>query len=86
MFLGLSTSCPLFSICPGCTLVVLAALRATASIPQPFICIKPWSNTPLDDFDLLIGVTSITHSLTMVTNNTDHFKRINGINLEDWTK
>ena len=42
--------------------------------------------TPIDDFDLLIGVTSITHNLTMVTNNTDHFKRINGINLEDWTK
>lgn len=40
----------------------------------------------LDDFDLLIGVTSIMHNLTMVTNNTDHFKRIKGISLEDWTK
>ncbi len=39
----------------------------------------------VDDFDLLIGVTSITHKLTMVTNNTNHFKRINGIKLEDWT-
>ena len=44
------------------------------------------SGTPLDDFDLLIGVTSVTHNLTMVTNNTDHFKRIKGITLEDWTK
>ena len=44
------------------------------------------AGTPVDDFDLLIAVTSITHALTMVTNNTDHFKRINGINLEDWTK
>ncbi|WP_242457700.1 PIN domain-containing protein [Pedobacter sp. BS3] len=26
--------------------------------------------TPVDDFDLLIGVTSVTHNLTMVTNNT----------------
>lgn len=42
--------------------------------------------TPVDDFDLLIGVTSIAHNLTMVTNNTDHFKRIKGISLEDWTK
>jgi tRNA(fMet)-specific endonuclease VapC len=41
---------------------------------------------PVDDFDLLIGVTSVNHGLTMVTNNTDHFKRINGIELEDWTK
>jgi len=44
------------------------------------------SGTPLDDFDLLIGVTSVTHNLIMVTNNTDHFKRIKGIALEDWTK
>jgi tRNA(fMet)-specific endonuclease VapC len=43
------------------------------------------AGTPLDDFDLLIGVTSVTHNLTMVTNNTNHFKRINGIKLEDWT-
>ena len=44
------------------------------------------SGTPVDDFDLLIGVTSVTHNLTMVTNNTDHFTRIKGIALEDWTK
>jgi tRNA(fMet)-specific endonuclease VapC len=40
---------------------------------------------PVDDFDLLIGVTSVTHKLIMVTNNTNHFKRIRGIKLEDWT-
>jgi tRNA(fMet)-specific endonuclease VapC len=44
------------------------------------------AGTPIDDFDLLIGVTSITHNLTMVTNNTDHFNKIEGIVLEDWTK
>ena len=44
------------------------------------------AGTPVDDFDLLIGVTSVTHNLTMVTNNTNHFKRLKGIALEDWTK
>ena len=44
------------------------------------------SGTPVDDFGLLIGVTSVTHNLIMVTNNTDHFIRIKGIVLEDWTK
>lgn len=44
------------------------------------------AGTPLDDFDLLIGVTSLTHNLTVVTNNTDHFKRLKGISFEDWTK
>ncbi len=43
------------------------------------------SGTPVDDFDLLIGVTSVTHQLIMVTNNTNHFNRISGIKLEDWT-
>ncbi|GAB4018723.1 PIN domain-containing protein [Spirosoma koreense] len=41
--------------------------------------------TPVDDFDLLIGVTSVAHDLIMVINNISHFKRINGIKLEDWT-
>jgi tRNA(fMet)-specific endonuclease VapC len=40
---------------------------------------------PIDDFDLLIGVTSVTHQLIMVTNNVSHFKRITGIEIEDWT-
>ena len=44
------------------------------------------SGTPIDDFDLLIGVTSITHNLIMVTSDSNHFKRIKGIALEDWTK
>lgn len=44
------------------------------------------SGNTIDDFDLLIGVTSVYHQLTMVTNNTNHFKRISGIKLEDWPK
>lgn len=43
------------------------------------------AGTPIDDFDLLIGVTSVTHNLIMVTNNISHFERINGIALEDWS-
>jgi tRNA(fMet)-specific endonuclease VapC len=39
----------------------------------------------IDDFDLLIGATAITNNLVLVTNNTDHFQRLNGIILEDWT-
>ena len=41
---------------------------------------------PLPDFDLLIGATAIHHNLTLVTNNTKHFARLNGIVLEDWSK
>lgn len=44
------------------------------------------AGTPIDDFDLLTGVTSIAHNLIMVTNNLKEFNRIKGINVEDWTK
>lgn len=38
----------------------------------------------IDEFDLLIGATSITNNMTMVTSNTKHFERITGIYLENW--
>jgi tRNA(fMet)-specific endonuclease VapC len=43
------------------------------------------SGIAVDEFDLLIGTTSVTHSLIMVTNNTNHFKNIKGIVIENWT-
>ncbi len=42
--------------------------------------------TPIDDFDLLIGATAVTHNMVMVTNNTKEFKRIQGVDVQDWTK
>ncbi len=39
----------------------------------------------IDDFDLLIGATSVTNNLIMVTNNVGHFRHIKGIRIEDWT-
>ncbi|MEO9887194.1 MAG: type II toxin-antitoxin system VapC family toxin [Balneola sp.] len=43
------------------------------------------SGNVIDDFDLLIGATAVFFDLMMVTNNTNHFNRINNIKLEDWT-
>lgn len=42
--------------------------------------------TPIEDFDLLIGSTGVSYELTVVTNNINHFNRIKGIELEDWTQ
>lgn len=41
---------------------------------------------PLDDFDLILGATALTHNLTLVTNNERHFKRIDGLTIENWTR
>ena len=44
------------------------------------------SGNMLDDFDLLIGATAITNDLTLVTKNISDFRRLNGIDIEDWTQ
>ena len=38
----------------------------------------------LDDFDLIIASTALTHNLVLVTNNEKHFQRIEGLKLENW--
>lgn len=39
----------------------------------------------IPDFDLLIGATALQQNLKMVTNNTKHLSKIQGIEIEDWT-
>lgn len=40
----------------------------------------------IDDFDILIGSTSVVNNMVMVTNNSVHLERLNNIIIEDWTK
>jgi tRNA(fMet)-specific endonuclease VapC len=40
----------------------------------------------IDDFDLLIGCSAAKNGLILVTNNENHFERINNINIENWIK
>ncbi len=39
----------------------------------------------VDDFDLLIGASAVANELILVTNNTKHFERLDGITIENWT-
>ena len=38
----------------------------------------------LDDFDLAIASCALAHNLTLVTNNVEHFKRIDSLKLANW--
>jgi tRNA(fMet)-specific endonuclease VapC len=38
----------------------------------------------LDDFDLILAACALAHNLTLVTNNTGHFKRIADLKLANW--
>ncbi len=42
------------------------------------------SGSRLDDFDLIIASCAMAHNLTLVTNNTQHFTRIDGLKLTNW--
>ena len=44
-----------------------------------------FAGTPADDdFDLLIGCTSIVYGMVMVTENLKDFKNLAGIRIENW--
>lgn len=39
---------------------------------------------PIEDFDLLIGVSAVENCLTLITDNVKHMARINDIEIENW--
>jgi tRNA(fMet)-specific endonuclease VapC len=41
---------------------------------------------PLSDLDLLIAAQAITRKLVLVTNDTQHFRRIPGLQTENWVR
>ena len=38
----------------------------------------------IEDFDILIASIAIVNSCILITNNTDHFERINDLQIENW--
>lgn len=41
---------------------------------------------PLDDFDLILAATAMSHNLIIVTDNEKNFGRIDGLKMENWSK
>ena len=44
------------------------------------------SGNTVDDIDLLIAGIAIDNDLTLITNNENHFNRIPGLKIENWSK
>lgn len=64
-------------------------INISRSIMDTFGDIKAFlekSGKPIDDMDLLIAATALTHNLILVTNNEKHFLNIKGLKLENWSK
>ncbi len=67
----------------------LRIIRAGEEVVELFGLFKSQLETkgePLDDFDIIIASMALAHNLTLVTNNIRHFKRIEGLKLENWSE
>ena len=49
-------------------------------------CALEKSGTPIGDLDMLIAATAKQGDYILVSNNTDHFRRVPGLKVENWAK
>ena len=42
--------------------------------------------TPIEDFDLLIAASAVSHGLVLVTDNLKHFQNIADLKVENWVE
>lgn len=64
---------------------VLPLTTAIADKTAEIYALLRKQGTPVDDIDLLIAGTALTHDRIIVTNNRKHFERIPGLTVEDWS-
>ncbi len=55
---------------------ILASCKIYASLKK--------SGRLIDDIDILIAGIALSNNLVMVTDNADHFERIEGLTVENW--
>ena len=55
---------------------ILASCKIYASLKK--------SGKLIDDIDILIAGIALSNNLVMVTDNTEHFERIEGLKVENW--
>ena len=64
--------------------IVIAATEESCKISSEIYSKLRTDGELIDDIDLLIAGIAIENEMTLVTNNTNHFGRISGLNLENW--
>lgn len=66
------------------SLPIIPVGKAEAEIFGVYKATLEQNGRPMDDFDLIIAATALANNLTLVTYNTKHFSRIEGLRLENW--
>ena len=68
---------------------IFPIVETTNAIMETSAAIKTAIETrgqSLDDFDLVIAATAISRGYRLVTNNERHFRRMEELKLENWTR
>jgi tRNA(fMet)-specific endonuclease VapC len=68
---------------------IFPIVEATNAIMETYAAIKADIETcgkPLDDFDLVIAATAISLGYRLVTDNERHFRRIEELQIENWSR
>jgi tRNA(fMet)-specific endonuclease VapC len=66
---------------------IMKTINLNAAITEEYAKIKSIlrkSGNLIDDFDILIASTAIVNNLVLVTNNQQHFNRIDNLLTENW--
>jgi len=67
-------------------LAIIPIFGCNKRYPKEKVRLRKMGKPMNDEFDLLIGVTSVEHELTLVTDNIADFGNIEGIKIENWFK
>ena len=65
---------------------VLPLTEHSATISSDLYAGLRKAGKPIDDIDILIAGVALSNNLSLVTHNEEHFKRIEGLHILDWSK
>jgi len=66
--------------------LVIPMTESSAKISAELYSTLRQSGKSVDDIDLLIAGVAIDNDMTLVTNNENHFNRIPGLKIDNWSK
>ena len=67
-----------------CDLTIIPIVNAVGTYTKEKVRLKKMGIPLHDEFDLIIGASAIENNLILVTDNTKHFKNLDGIKIENW--
>ncbi|MDP2807713.1 MAG: type II toxin-antitoxin system VapC family toxin [bacterium] len=65
---------------------VIPLTKESVEISSDIYAEQRKSGSPIDDIDILIAGIARSNGLILATNNEDHFKKIEGLSILNWSK